>query len=299
MDAEELREALTQVVQNYRRCGLALLPRLPDGLPSDLEQGLEALFRPEASPTAAQSPVQNSTVSPPADPSAPPTATSLRAATVPANQPTPASNPSPGAPQLKEWTLPVLPAEQRESRFAELSQQAAACRKCEQIVQFRQQSVFGSGCLTPDVCFVGEAPGADEDRQGVPFVGKAGQLLTKIIAAMHLSREEVYILNALKCRPPQNRTPVPEEIDHCRGFVEAQLETLKPKYIVCLGAVAVRSVLQSQAPVGRLRGRFHHYRGAQVVVTYHPSYLLRNADAKRLVWDDMKMLMAAMGLSPS
>jgi DNA polymerase len=143
---------------------------------------------------------------------------------------------------------------------------------------------------------MGEAPGADEDRVGKPFVGRAGQLLTKIISAMRLERSDVYILNALKCRPPQNRTPVPDEIDSCRHFVETQLNILQPAFIVCLGAVAVRSLLHSNLPIGRLRGQFHAYRGARVVVTYHPSYLLRNESAKKLVWQDMQMLMREMGL---
>lgn len=194
------------------------------------------------------------------------------------------------------WSLPVLASEQ-QLRFDALAGQIRACRMCTAIVDYRQQTVFGDGPLCPTVCFMGEAPGADEDRTGKPFVGKAGQLLTKIINAMKLRREDVYILNALKCRPPQNRTPVNDEIDNCRHFVEEQLDTLQPKFIVCLGAVAVRSILQTDLPIGRLRGKFYQYRRARVVVTYHPSYLLRNESAKRLVWDDMKMLLAE--LSPA
>ena len=191
------------------------------------------------------------------------------------------------------WSLPVLVSEQQQ-RFDTLAAQIRGCRKCTAIVDHRQQTVFGDGPFHPTVCFMGEAPGADEDRTGKPFVGKAGQLLTKIINAMKLRREDVYILNALKCRPPQNRTPINDEIDNCRHFVEEQLDTLQPKFIVCLGAVAVRSILQTDLPIGRLRGKFYQYRGARVVVTYHPSYLLRNESAKRLVWDDMKMLLAEL-----
>lgn len=202
-----------------------------------------------------------------------------------------------GAQTNGTWSLPVLNDDERRAKFDALNEQVKACRQCSNIVDYRQQTVFGDGHLNPRFCFMGEAPGADEDRQGVPFVGKAGQLLTKIIAAMKLQREEVYILNALKCRPPQNRTPVPEEIECCHPFVEQQLQVLQPEYLVCLGAVAVRSILQSNMSIGRLRGRFHSYRGAKVVVTYHPSYLLRNESAKRHVWDDMKMLMADAGIS--
>jgi DNA polymerase len=142
----------------------------------------------------------------------------------------------------------------------------------------------------------GEAPGADEDRTGEPFVGAAGQLMDKILVASGLKREDVFIMNALKCRPPNNRTPTDVEIENCRPFFEAQLETIQPEYIVCWGSVAVRAVLKSTESVGRLRGRFHHYRGAKVLVTYHPAYLLRNPDAKRLTWEDMKFLMRELGI---
>jgi DNA polymerase len=153
--------------------------------------------------------------------------------------------------------------------------------------------------LNPKVCFFGEAPGADEDKQGIPFVGRAGQLLDKIIEASQLRRpEDVYILNSLRCRPPNNRTPAPEEVENCRPFFEMQLEVLQPKYIVCLGAVAVRAILQTNVSIGSLRGKFHNYRGAKVLVTYHPAYLLRNPDAKKLVWEDMQILMKDMGVKP-
>jgi DNA polymerase len=142
----------------------------------------------------------------------------------------------------------------------------------------------------------GEAPGADEDRTGEPFVGAEGQLLDKILIASSLKRDEVYIMNSLKCRPPNNRTPVDSEIDNCRPFFESQLETIQPEYIVCWGSIAVRAILKSTESVGRLRGKFHSYRGAKVMVTYHPAYLLRNPDAKKLTWEDMKMLMREIGI---
>jgi len=141
----------------------------------------------------------------------------------------------------------------------------------------------------------GEAPGAEEDRVGEPFVGPAGQLLDKILSSSGLKKPEVYIVNALKCRPPNNRTPTDSEIENCRPFFEAQLETIQPEFIVCWGAVAVRAVLGSTESIGRLRGKFHNYRGAKVLVTYHPAYLLRTPDAKKLTWEDMKMLMREMG----
>ena len=199
-------------------------------------------------------------------------------------------------PQPTSWQLPVLTLEQREQNFTELRKKVAACQKCPELVNHRSQTVFGDGTLQPKVCFFGEAPGADEDKQGIPFVGKAGQLLDKIIEATKLKRpDDVYILNSLRCRPPGNRTPTPDEVENCRPFFELQLEVLQPKYIVCLGAVAVRAILQSTDSVGVLRGKFHAYRGAKVLVTYHPAYLLRNPDAKKLVWHDMQLLMADMG----
>jgi DNA polymerase len=197
------------------------------------------------------------------------------------------------------WKLPVLDLTERESRFEKMKKQVAACKKCPELVAYRTRTVFGDGCLNPKVCFFGEAPGADEDKQGVPFVGRAGQLLDKIIEASQLRRpEDVYILNSLRCRPPNNRTPAPEEVENCRPFFEMQLEVLQPKYIVCLGAVAVRAILQTNVSIGSLRGKFHNYRGAKVLVTYHPAYLLRNPDAKKLVWEDMQILMKDMGIKP-
>lgn len=156
--------------------------------------------------------------------------------------------------------------------------------------------MFGVGHPRPRVVFFGEAPGADEDRQGEPFVGRAGQLLTKIIAACGWQRSDVYIMNVLKCRPPDNRNPLPAETDNCRPFFERQLEILRPEYIVCVGTVPAQALLETKDSVGKLRGRFYEYRGSQVLVTYHPSYLLRNPGAKKYVWEDMQKLLKDMGL---
>lgn len=196
------------------------------------------------------------------------------------------------------WPLPSLPMADRQSMLSELNQQVVACRKCEELVCYRRQTVFGEGNLQPRICFYGEAPGADEDAQGRPFVGAAGKLLSDIIRAMRLTREEVYILNSLKCRPPQNRTPLPDEVENCRAYGLTQLAILQPEFIILLGAVAARSVLQTTESVGRLRGRFHSYQSARVLVTYHPAYLLRNADAKKLVWADVQMVMREIGTLP-
>jgi DNA polymerase len=177
-----------------------------------------------------------------------------------------------------------------------LRKEVAGCVKCPQLAAARTQTVFGVGNPQARLCFFGEAPGADEDRQGEPFVGRAGQLLTKIIEACTLKREDVYILNVLKCRPPENRTPLPDEVVNCRGYFERQFDILKPEFICCLGTTAAQSLLQTDETIGKLRGRFHEYRGATVLCTYHPSYLLRNPAAKKDVWEDMKVLMRKMGV---
>lgn len=181
--------------------------------------------------------------------------------------------------------------------LAVIEREVQDCRRCDVLAKGRTRTVFGVGNPRPRLCFVGEAPGADEDQQGIPFVGRAGQLLTKIIEACTLTRDDVYILNTLKCRPPNNRNPEPEELDNCRGFFERQMEILRPEYICCLGLVAATAVLQRKATLGSLRGSLHPWQGAQVLVTYHPAYLLRNPDAKRLVWDDMRFLMKEMGIA--
>jgi DNA polymerase len=158
----------------------------------------------------------------------------------------------------------------------------------------RTHIVFGSGTSQTRLVFVGEGPGADEDIQGLPFVGAAGQLLTKIIEAIQLTREQVYICNVVKCRPPGNRTPEEDEIAACSPFLFRQLESIRPQIICCLGAVATQTVLGTKAAVGKLRGRFHNYCGIQVMPTWHPAYLLRNPAAKRDVWDDVKKVRALL-----
>lgn len=169
------------------------------------------------------------------------------------------------------------------------------CVACIELVRNRTQTVFGVGNVDAELVFIGEAPGADEDKQGEPFVGAAGQLLNKIIAACKLQREEVYICNVLKCRPPENRPPQVDEVSNCRGFLERQLSIIAPKFICCLGTHAAQTLLRSTTTIGKLRHQWHDYMGAKVIATYHPSYLLRNPAAKKDVWEDMKRLMAEMG----
>ena len=167
------------------------------------------------------------------------------------------------------------------------------CRRCK-LCSGRTNIVFGSGTSQAKLVFVGEGPGADEDAQGLPFVGAAGQLLTKIIEAIQLTRDQVYICNIVKCRPPSNRTPEEDEIAACSPFMFRQLESIRPRVICCLGAVAAQTVLGTKTAVGKLRGHFHDYRGIKVMPTWHPAYLLRNPNAKRDVWDDVKKIRALL-----
>jgi uracil-DNA glycosylase family 4 len=187
-------------------------------------------------------------------------------------------------------------ADDRAAALAEVAREVAACTRCTELARTRTQTVFGVGNPHARLVFCGEAPGYDEDRQGEPFVGRAGQLLNKIIAACTLRREEVYILNILRCRPPDNRNPLPPEAANCREYLDRQLAIIQPEFICCLGAVAAQNLLQTTASIGRLRGSFHDYNGIKVLCTYHPAYLLRNPAAKRPTWEDMQLLMAEMGI---
>jgi uracil-DNA glycosylase len=189
------------------------------------------------------------------------------------------------------------PTDSRTCALAEVARDVAACTRCAELVRNRTQTVFGVGNPYARLVFCGEAPGADEDRQGEPFVGRAGQLLTDIIVkGMKLRREDVYILNILRCRPPGNRNPLPVEAAACREYLDRQLAIIQPEFICCLGAVAAQNLLQTDTTIGRLRGRVLDYQGIKVVCTYHPAYVLRNPPAKKFVWDDIKLLMAEMGM---
>ena len=168
------------------------------------------------------------------------------------------------------------------------------CTRCKLHKLGRTQIVFGVGNPAADLMFVGEAPGQDEDIQGFPFVGRAGQLLTKIIEAIDLKREDVYIANVLKCRPPNNRNPEPDEVASCQPFLRRQIDAVRPKVIVALGSFAAKTLLQTEEAISRLRGRVYKYGDAQLVATYHPAYLLRSPDKKRETWEDMKKVRALL-----
>ena len=180
--------------------------------------------------------------------------------------------------------------EEREAALKLLQNRVTGCKSCGELAASRCSTVFGEGNLEPSVCFVGEAPGADEDKQGRPFVGKAGKLLDKIMQACQIARTDTYIGNIIKCRPPDNRNPTPEEVSNCLPYLQKQLAILKPMVICALGAVAAQSLLSCDTPIGRLRGRWHNFSGIPTLCTYHPAYLLRNPSKKRDVWQDLQLL---------
>jgi uracil-DNA glycosylase family 4 len=188
--------------------------------------------------------------------------------------------------KLAEWgAAPQLHCE----TLQHIREDLGDCQRCR-LARDRKNIVFGAGSSSAKIVFVGEGPGFEEDQQGEPFVGPAGQLLTKIIAAIHLSRQQVYICNIVKCRPPRNRNPQPDEIKTCFQFLDRQIAAIRPVYICALGSIAAQTLLNTDVPISRLRGRFHDYKGIKLLPTYHPAYLLRNPEKKRDVWEDMKML---------
>ena len=182
--------------------------------------------------------------------------------------------------------------------LAELETLAKDCTQCR-LHQGRTHVVFGIGNPHAELMFAGEAPGRDEDRQGEPFVGRAGQLLTRIIEAMGLKRQDVYIANVIKCRPPNNRNPEADEIARCEPYLIRQIELVKPRLIVALGTFAAQTLLQTKLPISQLRGRFHTYQGVKLMPTFHPAFLLRNPERKRAVWEDMQAVQRELRQSPT
>jgi DNA polymerase len=243
---------------------------------------------------------------------APIEASSLSAVLPATISPTPASLP-PAIPAHEESTIPrrilvsnqpvpplvsfgpVLPAEKRPDALAAIRDLIGDCQRCG-LAKARNKIVFADGDANAQLMFVGEGPGADEDAQGLPFVGRAGQLLNNMIGAMGLKREQVYIANIVKCRPPQNRKPEPDEAHTCTPFLERQIEVVRPRVLVALGATAATYLLGMRGSIGSMRGRIHDYRGIQTVVTYHPAYLLRDPTQKKETWKDLQMAMAALGI---
>lgn len=219
----------------------------------------------------------------------------------PPRDPAEVAHSAPAAPHFGEAAPAEPPAaaltpEARVHRLALLAREAAACTGCV-LHEKRNKSVFSRGSPTSEIAFVGEGPGRDEDQQGYPFVGAAGQLLDRMIVAMGYARDDVYVCNVVKCRPPENRTPRPEEMVACSKFLVPQLETVAPKYIVALGKCAAQA-LEVAGVTGPWRGRFGAWRGIPVMPTYHPAFLLRSPEFKRVVWEDLQQVMGRLGRSP-
>lgn len=195
-------------------------------------------------------------------------------------------------------SVPAIPVEQtidKKAALATLRQELGDCKRCG-LHKGRTKIVFGAGNPEARLVFVGEGPGQQEDESGIPFVGRAGELLDKIISAIGLKRDDVYICNIVKCRPPDNRDPQPQETGICGPFMMRQLEIISPEVVVCLGRPSAQYVLDTSRPIGKLRGHFHDMGGMRVMPTFHPAYLLRNESAKRPVWEDMKLVRDALGL---
>lgn len=300
-DRDQLRRLALQRLQSLQNAGVQDLPRAKR-TQQELERVAAALGYSQANPAASvEEPAMSSaavSLPEPKEESVP--------GRSPANPPSksarskkPQSDRSADGPSDSQETAmsgPPLPREQRVAALATLCNSVAACTRCQELASTRTQTVFGVGDPMARLVLLGEAPGADEDRQGEPFVGRAGQLLTKILEACTLRREDVYILNILKCRPPGNRNPAPDESANCREYLQQQLSIIRPEFICCLGAVATQNLLETTTPIGQLRGKFHRFGDIRVLATYHPAYLLRNPNAKRATWDDMKLLMTEMGI---
>lgn len=272
------RRALLQLLEDLRMAGISELPRARQPLT------VPVAAKPEASVVMPAAPASESLLS------------ALQAQTT-AMAKTPAPLAQPRPPLAAIGARPPEASTDRAAVLAQLCDEVSGCTRCTVLADTRTQTVFGVGNPHARLCFMGEAPGADEDLQGEPFVGRAGQLLNKIIEACTLKRSDVYILNTIKCRPPGNRNPLPNEVANCRGFLDRQLDIIRPEFICCLGAVAAQALLNTEESIGRLRKRFFDYRGSRVLCTYHPAYLLRNPAAKKDVWDDMQLLMREMGIS--
>lgn len=277
---------LRQRLEDLQRAGVSQVP-------AELAELVTALA--EHGPASEERVSQPAASTATSSPAAPATKVTKPAA------PAVVSSPSPEHSPKENPTVPSQPGaspsrDERESKLASLAERVAACQKCQELADARTQTVFGVGNPDAKILFIGEAPGADEDKQGEPFVGRAGKLLNDIITAMTLTREEIYICNILRCRPPGNRNPSSTEAENCREFLDGQIETVAPEYIVCWGSIAAKNLLDTDTAIGRMRGKFYEYGDAKVLCTYHPSYLLRKPAAKKEVWKDMKFLMKDMGV---
>ena len=284
IDAAEVRQQAASLAAHLRRSGVEWLP-VPDASRVDSIREQLRVEDDAAEPVAAPAP------------------SSLKSSNADAKKQSarPASDSAALFSLSADDDKAVYPGERldeasRVERLAAMSNQVDSCTRCELLAECRTKTVFGEGSPTPRFAFFGEGPGRDEDLSGRPFVGKAGQLLTKMIEACKLAREDVYIMNTVKCRPPNNRNPEPAEVQNCREYFEGQLSILRPEYIVCLGLVSTKALFPNTPSVGRMRGRLHRYFESKVLVTYHPSYLLRTPAAKKAAWDDLQLMLRDAGL---
>jgi uracil-DNA glycosylase family 4 len=305
------REALLARIRFYRDLGLTEFYRRP--VDPALAEALAA-----SSPGAPRldSQTWESTPPPPPPPTTSPSATSEGAPSLrlhsgeslghldsqPAATRAPLQSQEPPIPPRKPFPPPpaqadAVPPADRAQFLTLIREDIGDCTRC-QLSQGRNKIVFGDGSANARLMFVGEGPGADEDATGIPFVGKAGQLLNNMITAMGLKREEVYIANVVKCRPPGNRTPEPDEANTCSPFLFRQIDVIRPQVLVALGATAATYLLGSRQPLAGLRGRVHAFRGSQLIVTYHPAYLLRDPRQKKEAWADLQIAMRELGLRP-
>lgn len=271
---ERLRRMARQRLESLARAGVDFLPKPRPGATLVIPTPVEATVAPTAPLPEMPAPILS------------PAAQEIASSPIVKEEPMPRALKSPKT---------SLPAD-RDAALAVIAEQVCQCVRCPVLAKTRNKTVFGVGNPHAKVVFFGEAPGADEDKTGEPFVGRAGQLLTKIIEACTWQREDVYIMNVIKCRPPENRKPEDEEVENCSEYRQAQFDIIRPEYIVCLGATAAQALLGKTWAIGKLRGKFHEWNGIKVLATYHPAYLLRNPDAKKDVWEDMKLLLKDMGV---
>jgi DNA polymerase len=276
---ESLEEKIEERLRYYEDLGIRLFYR-------DRTPAAATSFVPTASTVApTPAPEENSLPKPIAKP-LPPKAAAVAA--------TPRIAPivAPSGPSLFESVDKI-----KDDTLPKIREDIGDCTRCK-LHKGRNKIVFGDGSPKAELVFIGEGPGADEDQQGIPFVGRAGKLLTQMIEAMGLQRQDVYICNVVKCRPPENRAPEPDEVTTCSPYLLRQIDVIRPKVIVCLGAVAAKTLLETTRGISQFRGQWLEWRGYKLMATYHPAYLLRNPHAKGEVWKDLQKVMAELGLQP-
>ena len=266
----------------------SVIDRLAEYLRYQKEIGVEILEIP--GPLSIE-PVPKATPQVPATPD--------RTSPSPSPSPSPAPSPAPSPPPPPVEPAPARPtATDASEALCQIAERISACTQCT-LCEQRQNTVPGQGTKNPDLLFIGEGPGAEEDRQGLAFVGKAGDLLTRMITVMGFSRDEVFIANVVKCRPPGNRNPNPQEMAACMPYLEEQIDVLKPKVIVALGATAIKGLLGDElVSITRIRGSWMQFKGIDLMPTFHPAYLLRNPDAKKDVWKDLQKVLQRIGRKP-